>query len=255
MPKINRNFIFLGVAIVLGVLASFLAVHYVNKQIASQTRQPSEQTLSVVVPVHDMVKGAILQHDDVAARKVPVDFVPSNALTPANYTEYMGQVVNVPLTHGVPIPSGAVGSLADHFSSIIKTGDVAYTIQVNATNSISGLIAPGDRIDLLLLTDGNDRTRIRPLLGNVLVLATGRRASGVRGSKGRDSYSNITLEVSPKNAQRLSVAREVGDLRVLLRPHGDEQAFNLKLLSKADLLNLSHGHRGRGIQFIIGGKG
>jgi pilus assembly protein CpaB len=101
---------------------------------------------------------------------------------------------------------------------------------------------------------GQGGDNIRPLLGDVLVLATGKRAKGVRRSDGDTSYSNITLELAPAQAQRVGMAMKVGELRVLLRPPGSQQPFDLKLLSKADLLRLGLPVRSSGIQFIIGGN-
>lgn len=255
--KINRNLGFLLLAIALGIIASMMAVHYVNKQVADRTQvhKTAQATRQVVVPVRDLDKGATLTQDAIAARDVPADFVPADALTPENYQSYLGQVLRAPLTHGAPIPASAVELLADHFSSIIQPGDVAYTIQVDDTNSVSGLISPGDHIDMLLLISGQSSDNIRPLLGNVLVLATGKRAKGVRGSDKDANFSNITLELSPGQAQRVGMAMKVGELRVLLRPPGSQEPFDLKLLSKADLLRLGRPVRSRGIQFIIGENG
>jgi pilus assembly protein CpaB len=257
MPRFNRNFIFLGVAIVLGVLASFLAVRYVNKQVANRTQAPAEHTVKVVVPVRDLPKGAILQQSDIAARDVPADFVPGNAITPADYNAYLGQILRAPLTHGAPIPASAMENLADHFSSVIRPGDVAYTIQVNASNSVSGMIAPGDRVDILLLTGRDEQVRSQPLLNNVLVVATGQRAQGVSASDAENthSYSNMTLELSPRDAQRVGIARKVGDLGVLLRNAGNVEPFGLKALTGRDVLGMSRRAHHRGVIFIIGGKG
>ncbi|RAP58155.1 Flp pilus assembly protein CpaB [Oleiagrimonas sp. MCCC 1A03011] len=256
MPKINRNFIFLGVAVLLGVMASVLAVHYVNTQVAKRTHTTPQRTVKVVVPVRDLAKGDMLSASGVAARDVPAEFVPADAITPADYRNYLGQVLRAPLQHGAPIPASAVERLSDHFSNIIAPGKVAYSIQVNNTNSISGLITPGDHIDLMLLTSEDKNDRIRPLLGDVLVLATGRRAKGVRSDgSGDDHYSNLTLELTPTEAQRVGIAKKVGALRVMLRPPNSNEPFHLKLLSKADLLRMQRRARGSGIQFIIGGNG
>jgi pilus assembly protein CpaB len=256
MPTINRNLVYLVVAVLLGVVASMMAVHYVNKQVAARTQTGTKETREVVVPVRDLEQGATLTSDDVAVRDVPATFVPADAITPDDYDAYMGQVLRAPLAHGAPIPSAAVETVAEHFSSIIEPGNVAYSIQVDETTSVSGLLVPGDHIDLLLLTDDNENDRIRPLLGNVLVLATGQLAKGVRAS-GEDnpgSYSNITLELSPDDAQRVGMAMKIGELRVLLRKPGNKEPFDLKTLSKADLLRVGKPRQGSGIQFIIGGK-
>jgi len=258
MPKINRNLLYLGVAILLGVAASFLAVHYVNKQVAERTNVVSPETQQVVVPVRDLQKGDTLFQADIAVRDVPSDFVSVGALTPDNYQKYLGQILRSPLTHGAPIDGSAIELVADHFSNVIEPGHVAYSITVDETNSVSGLIVPGDHIDILLLTTDADHERIRPLLGRVLVLATGHQAKGVRPDPEANSnaYSNITLELSPKDAQRIGMALKVGQLRVMLRNADSKEPFDLSMLSGDDLLRLSHGaRRSSGIQFIIGGKG
>lgn len=257
MPKINRNLLYLGIAILLGVAASFLAVHYVNKQVAERTNVVSPKTRQVVVPIRDMKKGEALSQTDIAVRAVPQDFVTVGALTPENYEKYLGQILRAPLTHGAPIDSSAIDLVADHFSDIIEPGHVAYSIQVDQTNSVSGLIVPGDHIDILLMTSEHDHERIRPLLGRVLVLATGHQARGVRPDSqvNNSAYSNITLELKPQDAQRVGMALKVGQLRVMLRNANSREPFDLSMLTRDDLLRLSHGARTRsGIQFIIGGK-
>lgn len=259
MPKINRNLLFLGVAILLGIAASFMAVHYINNQVAARTQVTPEATRTVVVPVHDLEKGALLGDDDVATRDVPVQFVPADALTPENYQTYLGQLLRSPLGKGAPIPGSAIDLVSDHFSTVIDANKVAYTISVDESGSVSGLIVPGDHVDIMLLLTGDaaaGKDQIRPLLGDVLVLATGKRAQGVKPTGDDGSYSNLTLGLTPVDAQRLGMAMKAGELRVMLRSAGDKQPFALETLSKADLLRMGKPVlRESGIQFIIGGKG
>lgn len=257
IPAINRNFLYLGGAILLGIVASFMTVHYINKQVEVRTRTTPTEMRQVVVPVRDLDKGASLTQQDIASRDVPAEFVPADAVTPDNYQDYLGQVLRAPLLHGAPISGSAVDRVTDHFSNLIDPGKVAYSIQVDESNSVSGLIVPGDHLDILLLMSGEGTEQIRPLLSDVPVLATGRIAKGLRSDgKGDDaSYSNITLGLPPKDAQRLGMAMKVGELRVMLRSAGNQQAFDLKALSRADLLRYGRPVRGNGIQFIIGGNG
>jgi pilus assembly protein CpaB len=102
--KINRNLIFLVLAIILGIVASLMMVQYVNKQVLARTQPANKQEMrQVVVPVSDLEKGATLTQDAIAARSVPAEFVPADALTPDNYQDYLGQVLIAPLAHGAPI--------------------------------------------------------------------------------------------------------------------------------------------------------
>jgi len=253
----NRNLIYMLVAVGLGIVASFMAVKYINQQVAVRTPKNHTRTVSVVVPVHPMAKGDILKQEDLSARDVPADFVPADAVTPGNYASFVGQVLRAPLAQGAPLSASAVDLVADHFSNVINKGDVAYTIQVDDTNSVSGLIVPGDHVDILLLVTDGANPRIMPLEGDVLVLATGKRAQGVRDTDPNvsDNYSSVTLELKPHEAQRIAMAGKSGELRLMLRRTGNDQPFNLESLSKDELLRVgTPREKSRGIEYIIGGR-
>ena len=254
----NRNLIYLLVAVALGGLASLMAVQYINRQVAERT-PVGPKTVAVVVPVHALEKGDILKQEDLSSRDVPADFVPADAVTPDKFENYIGQVLRAPLAPGAPLSASAVDLIADHFSNVINKGDVAYTIQVDDTNSVSGLIVPGDHVDLLLVITDPTSERIIPLESNVMVLATGHRAKGVQNtdpnSKSTDDYSNVTLELKPPEAQRIAIASKTGELRVMLRQAGNAQPFNLRSLTKEELLHTGIQGRKSGVEFIIGGRG
>jgi pilus assembly protein CpaB len=242
------------VAAGLGVLASFMTVQYIQQQVIARTPVDHTQTVAVVVPVHPLKKGDILRQEDIAARSVPVAFAPADAVTPDTYESYLGQVLRAPVAQGAPLSASAVDLIVDHFSNIINQGDVAYTIQVDDTNSASGLMVPGDHVDILLVvTDPN--SRIMPLESNVLVLATGHHARGVHNTDSNEAnYSNITLELTPQQAQRVAMAGKSGELRLMLREPGNDQPFNLHSLSKQELLQI-RGPGSTGVEFIVGGRG
>ena len=257
MPKVNRNFLYVAVAIFLGGLASVLAVKYINQQVATRIHTAAPQKMrTVVVPVHNLKVGDVLSAKDLATRDIPVAYVPADALTPDDYESHLGQMLTTPLAQGAPISAMAMEPIANHFSDIIRPDRVAYTIDVSETNSISGLIVPGDHIDILLLLSKNSKDDIRPLLSDVLVLATGKHAKGVRsdGTAGNQGYSNLTLELTPKNAQRIGIAKKMGQLLVMLRSPSTKFPPNLGLLTASDLLGAGPRIHGGSVQFIIGGR-
>lgn len=258
MARINKNLLFVVIAVVLGVAASYLAVQYVEKQVAARTPVDHTKTVTVVVPTHPLAKGDILKPDDVASRDVPEAFIPADAVTPDNYENYLGQQLRAPLAEGAPLSGSAVDLVTDHFSNVINPSDVAYTIQVDETNSTSGLMVPGDHVDIMLLLSEDNNVRLIPLLGDVPVLATGKHARGVQssGDSGEDNYSNVTLEIKPRDAQRMAIAGKAGELRLMLRKAGQNDPFNLQMFSKADLLNMGKPVKKgpTGVEFIIGNK-
>jgi pilus assembly protein CpaB len=256
--RVNKNVIYLAVAAGLGLLASLMAVQYINQQVAVRTPVDHSATVEVVVPVHPMQKGDILKQEDIASRNVPAAFVPADAVTPDTYENFLGQVLRAPLAQGAPLSASAVDLVADHFSNVINQGDVAYTIQVDDTNSISGLMVPGDHVDILLMVTEQTNVKIIPLQSDVMVLATGHRAKGVQNTDAgsANTYSEVTLELTPQQAQRVAVATKSGELRLMLRQAGNNQPFDLRSFSKEELLKTGNpGHKSTGVEFIIGGRG
>jgi pilus assembly protein CpaB len=104
-------------------------------------------------------------------------------------------------------------------------------VPVDEVNSISGMLQPGDRIDLMVSARKDNKAYMFPLLQNVAVLATGSQAVPAGDGKdgGRRSYTTITLDASPQDAQRVLAAREIGKLAALLRSPGDSaSAFSAR---------------------------
>ena len=78
--RINRLWLSLGAALVLGLLAAFLSTSYLKnreQRIAAELAQKAKggPTIAVAVPTRDMTKGASLDQRSVAAREVAADLL------------------------------------------------------------------------------------------------------------------------------------------------------------------------------------
>lgn len=272
-PKIGKNFLYIAIALGMAVLAAFIAVNYVQTTVAERT-QDNRPMVEVAVPLGDMPQGAILQPGDLALRRVPAEFAPADAVTPENHGQYEGRMLRSPIRGGAPLSASALVPLYDQFSRLIPRGKVAYTLSVDENNSISGMIAPGDLIDILFLKDKAEGTPgagagalALPLMQQVRVLATGTRIGERVAPDGRpmdetQGFSSVTLELDHGQAKSLAVASEAGDLRVLLRELEDTSPGPADGLSERELmrsLGVGKGATGsgggRGVEFIIGGRG
>ena len=116
----NKNVLYLLIATGLGIVACFMAVQYINKQVAVRTPVDHTQTVSVVVAVHPMQKGEILTKEDISARDVPTDFVPADVVTPDTYGNFLGQVLRAPLAQGAPLSASAVDLVAASSDAIAE---------------------------------------------------------------------------------------------------------------------------------------
>jgi len=263
--KINRNVMLLAGAIALGVVAAMLSVNYVRKRVDEQTAAAKVEVrkTTVVVPKRDLEQGAVVTADDLSTRDVPVDYVPADAVTPENYLGVVDRMLRAPVREGAPISSSQLVPLHRQFSHVIAAGKVGYTMEVDEVNSVSGMIAPGDAVDVLVTFNRDDAgggrgegERVMPLLENVVVLATGRQVGeGVEGEV-NGSFSSITLELEPTQAERLAVGRKVGQVQILLRSNGDAARFGLTGLTEKRLTgNMQRGSvAARDVKYILGNR-
>lgn len=231
----------------------------------------------VLVAARDLDAGRPLATADVARRSIPSSFVPGGALVPDRLGDIVGKPLLLPLRAGDPIVDSLIaGRNEAALAARLREGARAVTVPVDEVSSQAGLVRPGDRVDLMLaeeLSEGEERCiRVKPLLESLSVLATGRvQGESAQGAeamlrRGVDvsSYSTITLDVTPDQAQQLALALRVGELIPLLR--GDDDQSPLSLAERVEgrpncapsparstAAKSSAPRRGRNIELIVGG--
>ena len=249
-PKIviNRSVVLLLAALTLGGLSAFGVKRFIERQVAEVEARGKGKLVRVIVPKEDLPKGTALTSAAVASRDVPADWAHSNAITPQQFDRVENQKLAYPAARGEMILwSMLEGQRAPSFSARLPAGRRAITVPVDEVNSISGMLQPGDRIDLMVSARKDNRAYMFPLLQNVVVLATGSQAVAAGDTSGKEagrrSYTTITLDASPQDAQRVLAAREVGKLAALLRSPGDSaSAFSSRRDAMA-LLGLNDAER------------
>ncbi|MEJ2117828.1 MAG: Flp pilus assembly protein CpaB [Alphaproteobacteria bacterium] len=115
-------------------------------------------------------------------------------------------------------------------SAVLKPGHRAVAVSINAPQSSSGLLLPGDFVDVILTQSFDARTlnQARRSVGETIlryrrVVAVEKelenkgkgvvaKAKAVAKSKSRPPKT-ITLEVTPREAERLYVAMQLGKLQ------------------------------------------
>ena len=132
-----------------------------------------------------------------------------------------------PITQGSLIKPGERGFLA----AALGPGMRAVTVPVSATSSVAGFIFPGDRVDIMLTQEvgggeGPPLKASETIFRNVRVLATDQRTSaqGPDGKPEVRSFATVTLEATPKMAEKIVVAQTVGQLSLSLRSIADNGA-------------------------------
>lgn len=219
-------------ALGVGTAAALLANSHIKSSIeAAKPRALVGEMVERVVATKDLAKGTRLATNNLSIRKVPRDWAHSNAVTPTQFEQVKDLELALPAQRGEQLLWSQIeGKKAPTLSSRLISGRRAVTVAVDEISSISGMLSPGDAIDLVASVKNAGRSTMVPVLQAVYVLATGTRVEQT-AADGQRSYTTVTLDVNPQEARRIMAAREVGRLTALLRAPGDRQPT---LLGTAD---------------------
>jgi pilus assembly protein CpaB len=267
--RINRTWGTLIVALILGLVAAWLATQYIKAREHSiaqslAARNKSGPTVSVVVPVRNLPQGTPLTANLVAARSIPADLVYPGTITPDQFKSYEGSKLLDDVLRGRPLREEDVHKKVKDFSELIPDGTRAITVDVNEVNSVANMIRPGNLVDLfLIMPDPKDPAsqQIVLLLQKLKVMAVGQtthniqpsRPAGLPGAPGTVQYTNMTFEATPEQAARLALAQQLGRLRAVLRAGNDGQVAKLDPINSKTLISDAEGPT-HTVQYIVGGS-
>jgi pilus assembly protein CpaB len=141
----------------------------------------------------------------------------------------LGTVVRYPITAGQPVTRGALVGPKDRgfLAAALGPGMRAVTVPVSTSSSVAGFVFPGDRVDMVLTQevtgDGPALKVSETIVRNLRVLATDQRidSKDAEGKIEVKTFSNVTLEATPRIAEKIAVAQSVGTLSLSLRSIAD----------------------------------
>ncbi len=237
------------VLMVLGALgaaggAAYFADHYIDDTVNARRSQldAQYQPIRVVVANADLRPGTFLSGQTVAVREVPRNFLHADAVLADQWGTVAGRVLAQPVRSGEPVLQAHLARNASAgFSSQLAAGMRALTFPVDDEASISGMLSPGDRIDILFTTLAANETVTLPLLLDVPVIATGVRtisnAAYLDDRNPSRQYNTVTVSVTPENAARITLAQDAGKITVALRQPQDELPTHIARITKRTLLS------------------
>jgi pilus assembly protein CpaB len=191
----------------------------------------------VLVAQRALPVGTIITADAVSFQAWPKDMVQDAYFLDgqADMTKLLGTVVRYPITAGQPITQGALVAPGDRgfLAAALGPGMRAITIPVSAKTGVAGFVFPGDHVDLVLTqtvrggdSSGQGLKASETILKNLRVLATDQTTSTdtVDGKSVVHTASVVTLEVTPRIAEKVTVAETIGQLSLSLRSLADNQS-------------------------------
>lgn len=264
----QSNRVMVIIAIAAGVVAMAAAFGYLRNASGSLAREPAEAMMTIVVAKNDLPADHLIDTSaDLDVQRIPSKtfaFFARAAVKADERAALRGRRINTPIAAGSPILYSNLVGVTD---LEIAPGSRAFTIDIDETGVIGGILVPGDRVDLIVswklpaaskpssssrersiseavgeAVAGSMETRdwaARPALQNVKVLAVGSTLIRAREqftfgdpsgrSSRRQSAGTITLEVTTEEALELirSLGGGTNQLYVLLRPKQAEESPGL----------------------------
>lgn len=163
-----------------------------------------------------------------------------------NPSDLLGTVVRNEITAGQPVTNGALIKPGERgfLAAALGPGMRAVTVGVSTTSGVAGFVFPGDRVDIVLsqeVSGGGDGQSLKvseTILRNVRVLATDARmtAQNEEGKPVVQRTSTVTLEATPKIAEKIAVAQNIGQLSLSLRSIADNTAELERAIASGEVI-------------------
>lgn len=225
----------LAVALIAGVLAALLALN-MNRAPAPVVSAPQVapaptfETADVLVAAQDIAIGATIEEAMLKWEQWPAAGISDKLITqqkdPEGLQKAVGAIVRAAFLAGEPISDAKlIRADSGYVSAILPQGMRAVAIRISADTSAGGLIQPNDHVDVIMSRpDPNAAEGTSPgfvsetILSNVRVLAIDQTIEG-KAIVGQTA----TLELTPKQAEILTVAQQISDrLALALRSFADD---------------------------------
>ncbi len=226
-------------AVMVGLFAAALLYLYAS-QLEKEKDELVRDQIEVVKAARNIPAGTPLSKDKITTEQVPQRFLPPNPLLENDLNIYLGTPLAVNVEEGAMILTSdfSVQEVSRTLSSKIPPQERAMSVAVDAISGVSGLLRPGDRVDILgtfpigtkdqLVTDEKGEEGVgyvtMTMLQNVTLLATGQELSDVTNSENQqrgNSYATVTLSVTIDEAELLTIAQTRGKMMLLLRNRDD----------------------------------
>ena len=211
-----KTLILFIVAIGCGLVASIGVSQYLENNKSG----PALETLKVYVAATDIGIGDKLDEKNIKLEDWPKDRVPEGAITELKQLENMYPLSR--LYKGEPIISAKLSdSIAGDPGKKIPPGYRSVAVKVDGVSGGGGLLRPGNRVDVVVFLRKSSevpQTETRTILRDVNVFAVEgiiERATDKTG-QAREAR-NVSLLVTPKQAEALMLAKELGILSLTLR--------------------------------------
>ena len=227
-----KTMILMVVAVVCGLAASYMT----SRLLADKGAPPPVTTVTVLVAKQKINAWTpMTKPEDLF---VPKD-VPEGTFSPKCITDFKdlkGQALKAPLAEQMPVTKDdLMTEQTSGLQAMLKNGERAVAIRVTPESLAGGFVLPGTKVDIVFTKKrGDSDSNAQIIMQDMLVMAVDMKKTR---DDGQDSMlgNTVTLAAKPEDAERLSLAAQLGDLRLLIRNPLDSEKPTYKLVTMTEI--------------------
>jgi Flp pilus assembly protein CpaB len=215
----SKTFVMMFLAIGCGLVAAYLTARISAKQAVPDT-QP------VLVAKDKINAGSVIKDPE----KVFVLMCYPTGSTPnaiSSLDDLKNKIVNKTVQPGQWLTPDDVSG---NFGIDLPKGYYAMSVKVDASSAANGFILPKSRVNVVATvrqSGMNGKAKVVTILQDVLVLAVDTTSIRQEDKMAYGQLANALLAVKPADSQKVALAQSMGDLRLVLRAHDDENKVPL----------------------------
>lgn len=248
------------IAFLAAIIATFAIWQFLNTQ--NKNKEAQMDYREVIVAAGEIKKGEVIPRSKLTLKKIPRQYTPEDALEDGNSA--IGKMAQSGILSGEILTTARLMDTENGQAGLaykIPEGSRAITLNVDTETGVSGMVMPGDEVDLIVSLTGAGRVEnVHPdgappggdgldeqaealvsggasvntgyLMEKVRVLACGselsREAAGQIESETGKMYDSVTLSVTREEALQIEFYTYLsknynGNIRMTLHP-ADKQA-------------------------------
>lgn len=203
----------------LAVVGVLVGGYFVKGLFAKPEAAPAVQRKNVPVALNDLEPGTVITAAHVGQAPINPEELQKSRDIMMNETKLIGRVVKEKITAVTPIRTSQLYSPGDGPSLEVEPGMRAVSLAVSdSTAMVSGQLKPKQYVDLHLTPQLSDE---RVGGGMTLTLFKGVKVlSLTRGGRNGSAGNQVTLEVTPRQVNVLTIAKGRGELTLSYNPAG-----------------------------------
>ena len=229
----------LAVAIGCGLVAMLgvqQAMQGSQKEVVIETRQ-------VLMALKDIKTGERLSEENVALKEVPLTTLEGlKGDVVLKVEDYEERSVMMSVMAGDPIRKSKLSDKGMFGASqTIPKGMRIFTMQASDQHTHSGMLRPGDKVDVtVLFTARKGGTVNKVLLECIEIFACENKTVNSEEGKNEQRAHNVTLLVTPEQDGFVKIAQSKGQLGLSLRHPDDDEVVNANGVNSQALDDLQH---------------